>query len=445
MFLFPFSPKYIAEDNSTLDPQKLNASFRDAAQKIKYVQSLKYTYSVMQYDLLDMDFSKPSEERRFIIRPPSDCEIVGAHLSVAGLTGEQTITARWLSPADTTVGGSTPLSGQIALIQASESGGVGTATPSASNVSLPSGGETVSWDYLDVERKKGFNISEDITQRVLRLTANQNYILEMRSSDSTLVLNSDKPASITVWLRTNRGSYEGWKMMELLDGSDIPYVTPPAAGDPRGIGDIVSELNAQATLSMAAANKDTFRCDVVRVGGGPNITVGTDSLNRELGQRIPRTVTLMNNGPTSGANAVYRTNTAWSLHRVDIVLVSSDNFFCSTNPSQFNAVMEIKSDGSYEPPVSGNTNFYKIADPQVGRFNTNQYKEVFIQGQNTVAWAPAAGNPGKEGQINSDTVVGGQTVNPLNPAHDLYFDPTISSSTETVAVAYMYIWYKLTP
>ena len=106
--------------------------------------------------------------------------------------------------------------------------------------------------------------------------------------------------------------------------------------------------------------------------------------------------------------------------------------------------MELKSDGTYEPPATGNTNFYKIQDPQVGKYNTNQYKEVFIQGQTTLAWSSPAGNPGREGQINSDTVVAGQPVSPINPAHDLYFDPTISSSTETVAVAYMYIWYKLT-
>ena len=130
MFIKSGQSKYYPRDGETLDPQKLNANFRDAAQKIRYVQSLKYTYSVMQFDLLGVDFSKPSEERRFIIRPPSDCEIVGSHLSVVGLTGDQTVTARWLSPADLTTGGG--LSGQIALVSASSTGGAGTASPAAS-------------------------------------------------------------------------------------------------------------------------------------------------------------------------------------------------------------------------------------------------------------------------------------------------------------------------
>jgi hypothetical protein len=322
MFIKSGDSKYYPRDGETLDPQKLNANFRDAAQKIRYVQSLKYTYSVMQFDLIGVDFSKPSEERRFIIRPPSDCEIVGCHLSAVGLTGDQSVTARWLSPADLTAGGG--LSGQIALVSASSTGGAGTASPAASNVVLPDGGETVSWDYVTIENNASFATSEDITQRVVRLSANNNYVIEMTSSDSTLVLNSAKPASLTLWMRTNRGSFEGWDMIELLDGSNIPYVTPPAGGDPRGIGNIIDDLSAQAALAVSASNSETYRCDVVRVGSPVNVLAAVDDLSNDLSQRIPRPPKVLDNAPFAGASDSFKTNAEWGLHRVDFVMVSSD-------------------------------------------------------------------------------------------------------------------------
>ena len=422
MFIKSGDSKYHPRDGETLDPQKLNANFRDAAQKIRYVQSLKYTYSVMQFDLIGVDFSKPSEERRFIIRPPSDCEIVGCHLSAVGLTGDQSVTARWLSPADLTAGGG--LSGQIALVSASSTGGAGTASPVASNVVLPDGGETVSWDYVTIENNPSFATSEDITQRVVRLSANNNYVIEMTSSDSTLVLNSAKPASLTLWMRTNRGSFEGWDMIELLDGSNIPYVTPPAGGDPRGIGNIIDDLSAQAALAISASNSETHRCDVVRVGSPIDVAAAVDDLSNDLSQRIPRPPKVLDNAPYATAPDSLKTNTEWGLHRVDFVMVSSDAAF----GAGYNPALELLSDGVIAPPAAG-TNFYKISDPTVSAF-----KEVYIQGPT----ADGSG-AGLEDQIHSETA----GTNPLDPAKDLHFSPAMTSATENVASVYMYIWYKL--
>jgi len=97
--------KLYTRDGQTLDPKKLNASFRDAAEKIRYVQSLKYSYSIMQYDLNGMDLQAISDtgctaERRFIIRPPADCEIIGAHLSARNVPKAKLISAEQLSVSD---------------------------------------------------------------------------------------------------------------------------------------------------------------------------------------------------------------------------------------------------------------------------------------------------------------------------------------------------------
>jgi hypothetical protein len=434
MFLAPFSGKYFPRDGETLDPQKLNSNFRDAAQKIRYVQSLKYTYSVMQFDLTNIDFSKGSEERRYIIRPASDCEIVGSHLSLSGLATDQLVSAKWLSPSDLKTAGTVPLSGQIALISGTSAGAAGTAPPNPSNVSLPEGGETVTWKYIEVEGRDGFTISEDITQRSLRLTRDQNYVIEIGSPNYSGTGLVSSEASLTVWMRTNRGTFEGWKMIELLDGSDIPYVTPPVVGDPRGIGDIVDDLNAQALLATQDSTRNTYKCDVISVRGTAlnpiNINGSVNDLKREFGRRIPRTQTILDNGSYSGDIDENRTNTAWSLHRVDFALVSAAATF---SVAGFNAAMQIRSDGNYAPPV-GSVDFYKISDPKI-----EDYKEILVQGE----IADGSVN-GRQKQINSDTIFAGNPVSPLDHRHDLFFNPLITDATETVSVAYMYIWYKLT-
>jgi hypothetical protein len=444
MFL-PESPaaKLYTRDNQTLDPKKLNASFRDAAEKIRYIQSLKYSYSIMQYDLNGIDLEAATASgctaaRRFIIRPPTDCEIIGAHLSARNVPNEQRIFARWLSPDDFILdtaagpgaGAVVPVPGQIAFIQAA---GVGPVLPALEAVSMPVGGETQSWKYIEVQGETGFVISENVNQRNLRLTANQNYVLEMGSSDP-MTIGNNNPAELTLWMRTDRGTDDEWPMIELLDGRDIPFVTPPGGAPPgtRGIGDIVADLNAQATLAIAANKQDTVRCDVAVITDVDLLTSST-RFQQEFTQRIPRPPTTLNNGPYAGSSI--QTDTRWSLYRIDVGLVSEDLTFCQAAGSTFPAGIFLQSTGGITPPAAG-TNFYVYNSPLVSQTG-DQYKEVYIAGQE------ADGSPASEFQINGDVAT---PSSPLNPGNDLALIPQFNPvPLENVKLAYLYIWYRLTP
>jgi hypothetical protein len=436
--------KLYTRDGQTLDPKKLNASFRDAAEKIRYVQSLKYSYSIMQYDLNGMDLQAISDtgctaERRFIIRPPADCEIIGAHLSARNVPAEQRIFARWLSAADTVLdtaagpgaGAVVPVPGQIAFIQGNLSGP--SILPILEPVSLPIGGETASWKYIEATGEEGFIISEDITQRNLRLNANENYILEMGSSDP-MTIGSTNPAELTLWIRSNRGTDDEWPMIELLDGRDIPFVTPPigAPAGTRGIGDIVADLNAQAAEAISPTNQDTFRCDV-SVITDVDLTTSANRFEQEFAQRIPRPPDELSNGPYAASGI--RTDTRWSLYRVDLGLVSQDLTFCQGVGSVFPLGISLQSDGVHQPPAAG-TNFYSYSNPLVSQAGT-QYKEVYIAGQ------VADGAAGNDFQINSSLPT---PADPLNPSHDLRIASQVNPlPLEDVKLAYLYIWYRLTP
>ena len=439
--------KLYTRTGQTLDPKKLNASFRDAAEKIRYIQSLKYSYSVMQYDLNGMNLQATTPtppgtgctaERRFIIRPPTDCEIIGAHLSARNVPDGERIFARWLSPADTvldTAGGPgagavAPVNGQIAFIQAV---GAGPVLPALEPVYLPIGGESVSWKYIEAEGEVGFTVSENITQRNLRLVANQNYVLEMNSS-APMTIGQANPAELTLWLRSDRGTDDEWPMIELLDGRDIPFVTPPV-GSPagtRGIGDIVADLNAQASLALDGTKQDTVRCDV-SVITDVDLTVSSTRFQQEFAQRIPRPPTTLNNGPYSGSGI--DTDTRWSLYKIDVGLVSEDLTFCQAAGSSFPAGVFLQSNGGITPPAAG-TNFYVYNSPMVSQAGL-QFKEVYISGQE------ATGTAANEFQINGDVAT---PSDPLNPGNDLsllaQFNP---SPLENVKLAYLYIWYRLTP
>jgi len=140
----------------------------------------------------------------------------------------------------------------------------------------------------------------------------------------------------------------------------------------------------------------------------------------------------LNNGPYPGSGI--ETDTRWSLYRIDVGLVSEDLTFCQAAGSTFPAGIFLQSNGGITPPGAG-VNFYVYSSPLVSQVG-DQYKEVYIAGQE------ADGSPGNEFQINGDQAA----TSPLNPGHDLGLVPQFTPlPLEDVKLAYLYIWYRLTP
>lgn len=431
--------KYYAKEDTTLDPRKLNDAFRDAAQKIKYVQDIRFTYSVMEYHLDGMVFPGNSpEETRFIINVPKNCEVVGAHLSARNLDEGKNILAKWLNPADVVSGSAAgAVNGQVFVVDGGV-GAPGTAAPVAQPVAMVGGGPQNSFVYVKVDGQEGFTVSESITQQAVTLNAGMNYVLQLEASEA-MTIGVNNPASIVLWMRTNRDTTSRWTLPELMDGSDVPYVYSGASDAP-GVGDIVTTLNFQTGLALDANQQDTVRCDVVKVSD-VDLTTNPAEFQALWAERIPRPPTLIDNGRRPGDSAFFRTNCQWSLYRIDFALVASAQYFCLPVGATFPAELSVYSDGIAEPPA-GSNQFYRILTPLIGNQAAgHQYKTVYVKGQ------VADGTADNHFQIDSSTLYGGTTpVSPLTPSNDLTFVPQITPvPAENVKLAYMYVWYRLTP
>jgi len=436
--------KYYARDGSTLDPKKLNEAIRHAEKQIKYVQRHKYTYSQMNFDLIGINLKSISpEERRFIIRPPEDCEIIGAHITAANIPDGETVFARWMNPDDVTTYGAA--AGKVVVIEATSTGGAGTATPNEEDVEMPSGTARKTFKYVEAKGQSGFDVCEGITTRPVNLLQDQNYVLEVGYSEDVASRNVtvDDFASLVLFVRSDRGSSDEWSVPELLDGSDVTYASAGTAvgtTDTPGIQNIVNELSTQVSNSLDSSEADTIRCDVIKCSNLGASQISAGALNMLLSSRIPRFPTLLDNGRIPADFDVFKTNCKWSLYRVDFVLVSSASTFSPAAGDVYDIATRIESQSGIAPPAAGN-NFYTIADPRIGENGLYEYKEVYVRGPT------ASSGSGLESRIDSETLVGGTTqVSPLDPDHDLKFNTlaNVAGGAQNVQLAYMYIWYRLT-
>ncbi len=433
------APKYYARDGATLDPKKLNESIRHAAKQIKYTQRHKYTYSQMNFDLIGLDLKSASpEERRFVIRPPENIEITGAHIVAAGLIDGESIFARWIDPDDATTGGAA--AGKVAVIEALSTGN---ALPDEEDVSMPTGTSTQTFKYVSAEGQDAFSVVEGVTTRPVNLVKDKNYIIELGYSGFTVgsskIISVEAFASLVLFVRSDRGSSDEWSVPELLDGSDVTYATA-GTSDPAGLQDIITSVASESSASLSAAQSDTVRCDVIKASNLSGSTLSAGDLNMVLSSRIPRFPTFLNNGRYTGETAdYYKTQCKWSLYRVDFVLVSDAATFSPTAGDSYEVTLSLESQSGIVPPSSG-TNFYRVSGAKIGVNGTDEYKEVYVRGPT------ASSGSGLESQIDSSTLVGGNQVSPLNPDHDLktYALANVVGGAQNVKLAYMYVWYRLT-
>ena len=240
---------WFARTGQTLDPKSVNENFRKGADYIRDALKMRYTYSLITYNLTDLDLNLAAHRHRFIFYPGSPMDIVGAELVATGYTEGESIYVRWVGPDE------------VATVYTVNDAN----QPVPTNVVLPNGGPTASWRWLEAKGSDNFDLAEDINQRALRVgdpTPLGANIISIEG-DSALA-SAGKSATLNVWIRQNRGTDPDFEMPELFNGTD------PA--DAVKFNAIVAELQTQR--SNAVGNLNTRRCEVIMATGGMGITGG---------------------------------------------------------------------------------------------------------------------------------------------------------------------------
>ena len=281
---------WFARLGQTFDPKSVNENFRKGADYIRDALKMRYTYSLITYNLTDLDLDLAAHKHRFIFYPGSPMDIVGAELVAAGYAEGESIYVRWVGPDE------------VASVQTTSTSGVATGT----TVVLPNGGPTASWRWLEAKGSDNFDLAEDINQRALRVgdPAPLGANIIAIEGDSALAA-SGKSATLNVWIRQDRGTDPDFEMPELFNGTD------PA--DANKFNDIVAELQTQRT--NAVGNLNTRRCEVIMATGGMGAT-GVGAANSPMQTKMNSTIP----SPTTSDGD-------WKLKRIDTGFVAKNASF----------------------------------------------------------------------------------------------------------------------
>jgi len=239
---------WYARKDQTLDPKSVNENFRKGVDYIRDALKMRYTYSLITYNLTDLDLTASTYKHRFIFYPGSPMEIVGGELIASGYTDGESIYARWVGPDEVpqvlTVANATP-------------------TPTLTNIELPAGGPTSSWRWLEAKGDENFDLAEDINQRALRVGDSAPLGVHLISIEGDSALSaSGKSATLNIWLRQDRGTNPEFETPELFNGTD--------SADADKFNAIAAELDIQR--NNAVTNLNTRRCEVIMASGGMGVT-----------------------------------------------------------------------------------------------------------------------------------------------------------------------------
>ena len=375
---FPWSFR----NNKVFDPRQVNENFRKSAQYIKDTLALRYTYSMMSFDLSGVDTTQPSNTRRFMFFPPAPMEIIGAELVTSNLDAKDKLHVKWLSGTDFPAG----------TLVANAA-----AVPALTPVILPAGGPTESWRYVEVEAIGGQVVNSNTQQRNLRIgdpVPLGVYCLEV-GSDTGVILNggpSGKTATINIWLRSSRGTNPEFNMPEMFNGQD--------AADATKFLSIAADLEVQRAAALSNANQNTFRLDAFCVRD-LSTTLGIEQAISTA--RIP--------APSSGSG-----EGALRLARVDFHVVADGGQFSNAGSGRI-LTTEV-TDGA---PIMTQT--LDLDGPAA------TYEEIFRAGD-TLA-APQISGLGKDA---------------LNPADDFKFNisDNLPATSNSIKALWVYLWYRLT-
>jgi len=277
---------WFARPGQTLDPKSLNENFRKGVDYIRDALKMRYTYSLITFDLTDLDLSSNAYKHRFIFDPSDPMEIVGGELIASGYTDGESIYARWVGPDE------------VATVQITSDAN----PPVSTNVVLPNGGPTKSWRWLEAKGNQNFDLAEDINQRALRVGDPTPIGANIISIEGDSALSSSgKSATLNVWIRQSRGTNPEFELPELFNGTD------PADAD---------KFNAVAALleiyrNSAVTDLNTIRCEVIMASGGMGAT-GAGPANNPLQAKMNSTIP----SPTTSDGD-------WKLKRVDTGFAAS--------------------------------------------------------------------------------------------------------------------------
>ena len=273
---------WLARTGQTVDPKSVNENFRKGVDYIRDALKLRYTYSLITFNLTDLvlDPAQPAHRRRFIFYPGVPMEIVGGELVATGYGEGESIYARWVGPDE------------VATVYTTNDAN----PPVITNVVLPNGGPTASWRWLEAKGSDNFELAEDINQRALRVGDPVPLGANLISIEGDSALSSaGKIATLNVWIRQNRGTDPDFEMPELFNGTD------PA--DAVKFNAIVAELQTQR--ANAVGNLNTRRCEVIMASGGMGAT-GAAAANSPMQTKMNSTIP----SPTTSDGD-------WKLIRVD--------------------------------------------------------------------------------------------------------------------------------
>lgn len=278
---------WYARDGQTLDPKSLNENFRQGINYIRDALKMRYTYSMMTFNLTGLDLSAADRLHRFILHPNFPMEIVGGELVAEGYGEGESIYVRWVGPDEV-----------ASVVTTHASTGVVTTA-----VVLPNGGPTESWRWLEAEGSDNFDLAEDINQRALRIGDPVPIGVNLFSVEGVSPVGG-KTATLNIRIRSDRGTDPDFDMPELFSGQD--------SADADKMLSLLAEMEIQR--ANAVGNLDTYRCEVIMGTGGMGVTGGTP-VTQPLKSKMDSTIP----SPTTSDGA-------WKLKRVDTGFVAGGAF-----------------------------------------------------------------------------------------------------------------------